>query len=255
MTIVCVDCQSLETVLAELPVEWAKLDASPGGSVGQRVSGTRTPPVPGRLDALSLLGVGTIAVHGELGGGRARLVPVYRTRAEVETVKVGDEQVEIRIWTREQVYNPDGTPRMVPDGDQTGDIPPLVMLDSWVSDWLELGAPGHHKPRATMDRLCQWLTDRLDWACRNHPAMPDFGEEVRQALATLKRLNGEPSSWKALGPCPNIVDDNTGRRCGQMLMANPRFDVIRCRTCRAQWERRRWLWLGQLIRSIEGDAA
>ncbi len=62
---VCEPCRSRtrEQLTVDLPEQYAMLDATPGQSTGQRVSGTRTAPLPGRLDVLNLVGRGTLRVH------------------------------------------------------------------------------------------------------------------------------------------------------------------------------------------------
>jgi hypothetical protein len=62
---VCEWCRTrLDRDLALLAGTYAMLPAAliPGASTGQHVSGTRTPPLPVRVDALSLLGPGSAAV-------------------------------------------------------------------------------------------------------------------------------------------------------------------------------------------------
>lgn len=62
--LVCAPCTSrMRDQLRELVDEYALLDATPGASAGQRVSGTRTAPLPARLDVLNLLGPGSAHVH------------------------------------------------------------------------------------------------------------------------------------------------------------------------------------------------
>jgi hypothetical protein len=50
-----------------------------------------------------------------------------------------------------------------------------------------------------------------------------------------------------IGDCP-AVDESDGLPCGKALYADPYADVIRCSRCRAQWERPRWMMLGQMLR-------
>lgn len=62
--LVCAPCTSrMRDQLRDLVEEYALLDATPGSSTGQRVSGTRTAPLPVRLDVLSLVGPGSANVH------------------------------------------------------------------------------------------------------------------------------------------------------------------------------------------------
>lgn len=60
----CAGCTSrMRDQLAALVDEYARLDATPGSSTGQRVSGTRTAPLPLRVDVLNLVGPGSAHVH------------------------------------------------------------------------------------------------------------------------------------------------------------------------------------------------
>lgn len=63
--------------LRTLVTEYALLDATPGASTGQRVTGTRDAPLPARLDVLNLVGPGADGVsdpHGDQVGDLPPLV-------------------------------------------------------------------------------------------------------------------------------------------------------------------------------------
>lgn len=74
----CAGCtQRMRHNLLALVDEYALLDARPGASTGQRVSGTRTAPLPLRLDVLNLVGPGSATVtdpHADQTGDLPTLV-------------------------------------------------------------------------------------------------------------------------------------------------------------------------------------
>lgn len=118
---------------------------------GERVSTSRVgSPAPARLDALSLVGPGAVAVPGALHP----LVRRWSTSREVEVVaRVGTYRRDrhttvLTEWHQEFVVDPDtGRPFLVPDDDQTGILPPVEWLDQWVCRWR--AAFGHHVPNRT----------------------------------------------------------------------------------------------------------
>jgi len=123
-------------------------------------------------------------------------------------------------------------------GDQHGPLPPLVVLDQWVADWIDTRDQSEHMPAATMESLTAWLGNRLDWACRHHPAVDDYAGEVSAIARTVAlvaradRGRGEP-----VGKCPVRLRNET--RCGTILRVDPYADVIACHRCGSTWHRRR----------------
>lgn len=75
---VCSGCKvGMRQDLQQLITEYALLDATPGASTSQRVSGTRTAPLPLRVDVLNLVGPGSAHVtdpHGDQEGDLPPLV-------------------------------------------------------------------------------------------------------------------------------------------------------------------------------------
>lgn len=77
-----------------------------------------------------------------------------------------------------------------PYGDQTGMVPVVWRLDSWARDWQTTLVPDQRLPVPTVATLAGWLRDRLDLACRHHPAVDEFAAEMRQTVAALDQALG-----------------------------------------------------------------
>jgi hypothetical protein len=128
-----------------------------------------------------------------------------------------------------------------PFGDQHGAIPPVVVLDLWVRDWIDVRARDEHDPVPTIATLTSWLIHRLDWALDHHPAIDEFAREVHLTLRTIKAVTQAERKGEPVGRCP--METRDGGRCGTKLYADPYVDQISCGRCGTSWERRRWLTL------------
>lgn len=74
------------------------------------------------------------------------------------------------------------------DDDQVGHLSAATILDGWVRDWATYRDDG--PPTPSVRRLAGWLLDRLDWACRTHPALDEFAEDLRELRGTLDAMCG-----------------------------------------------------------------
>jgi len=126
-------------------------------------------------------------------------------------------------------------------GDQTGHPGTAAVLDSWARDWQSYRPTWEHLPLPTVSSLVGWLTDRLDWACDVHPAIDDFGDEIRATAAVLRSaagLNRPPVEHKAGVPC---------RECETVALYRwPGSEWIECGNCPSmlsQEEYERWTQL------------
>ncbi len=94
--------------------------------------------------------------------------------------------------------------------------------------------------------LCRWLDQHLDWITRQDLAT-DFATEIRELVAQLKPVTGEPGR-RHIGLCPNVIDEGAhSRECGAKLYAPLKGDTILCRQCSREWPRTEWLRLGELL--------
>lgn len=136
--------------LGRLPGLLAGLDVQmvpTPGHVSDRVSvGGSSAPMPGRLDALSMIGPGVVEANESAA---RQTVMVRGTRRAVVTVMVGPGRYErvvrdVPAWLPQLV----GSDLDLDRADQVGQIPPAVWLDGWVRRWRSL--LGHHVPDRTV---------------------------------------------------------------------------------------------------------
>lgn len=112
-----------------------------------RVSTSRVgAPLPARLDALSLVGPGNVAVTAMMHP-KVRRWSASRV-VTVTTVRLNrwvQEDRTITDWFQELALDDAGHPILVADDDQIGVLPPREWLESWVAAWRE--ALGLHRPK------------------------------------------------------------------------------------------------------------
>lgn len=125
---------------------------------------------------------------------------------------------------------------------QLGHLPPLVLLDQWAANWVELRDMGESQPNATVVELVAWLVNRLDWALDNHPAVDEFAGDM-SVLARSLRIVGQRDEplGEFAGRCPMVMRDK--QRCGTRLYVDPYVDQISCRRCGSTWDRRKGEWV------------
>jgi hypothetical protein len=202
---------------------------APGSRIGQRVTGSRERALPlaaGVADLLApVVRVGGIPVDST----KDTMVPKVRVWTTTEEVTVEGKQVIVTQWHRELV-TANGRPVMVPAGDQTGQRPVAVVLDSWVRDWIETRAMRETRPAPTVPQLRQWLANRLGWACDHHPAIDEFATEVTQELYALRAVLAV-SHQKLRLPyaCPACEHASLVRDPGG-------GEVVECQNCDEAWE-------------------
>jgi hypothetical protein len=189
------DRRRLAAELADIPTLHAQLrdHLEPGTGTGVRVSGTRTPPLPVRLDALNLLIAGPVGVTAD------------------------------------------------PNLDQCGAIPPLVVLDLWVRDWIDVRDRAEHQPIPTVAVLAAWLAVRVEWACDQHPAVDEFAREISQTVRAIRGVIQSRHTGEPVGRCPMRLRDDS--RCDTRLRADPYIDRIVCPRCGTEWDRRLQGWI------------
>jgi len=129
--------------------------------------------------------------------------------------------------------------------DQVGELPPAVLLDQWVRDWVDARDQAEHVPPPVVAGLVTWLLNRLDWACDDHPAIDEFAQEITKLHRGLVTVLGQSEGKYFIGFCPTQRED--GQRCGKALTADPWIDRIACPRCRTEWPREKWKWLGSVL--------
>jgi hypothetical protein len=98
------------------------------------------------------------------------------------------------------------------------------VLDSWARDWQTYR--WETLPEPAVSSLTRWLSDRLEWACDQHPAVDDFADELRALVSRVRSAAGltRPRAEVKWGiPC---------RDCEQVALYRwPGSDYIECGNC------------------------
>lgn len=111
--------------------------------------------------------------------------------------------------------------------DQIGHLSAATELDFWVMDWSILR--GESLPAPDVHTLSRWLLDRLDWACREHAAVDEFAEKLRQLHGALSAAAGER-------PAPPEPRDRECPRCRLLTLVLDRstgYTECTAEDCRA----------------------
>ncbi len=220
----CDPCRShVRDLLSDLPRKMALLPLMlmPGQSpAGEKVATTRVgSPTSARLDALSLVGPGSVSVPA----GLHPLVRRWSTQRPVTVeVRAGGHtkthQVTITEWHQEYVVDPDtGLPVQVPDEDQVGVVPPAEWLEQNTRTWRAVF--GHTRPpvayvrpsagpRAPRD-LVQWvLSNGTPQQVETLFAARELGRQYRQGVTQL--LTGHEPGYRGRRPDALREDDPVG---------------------------------------------
>jgi hypothetical protein len=221
---VCEACRpTLRSLIVEAAQLYADITLERASTGGDRVSGSRTPPVPLNIDALDM----TMPPH--LGAVADELVKVYATvKVEVEVWLPAQPDVEYATVTEERsqrvrARDDRGILAYGPSGDQVGEISVPTMLETAARDWQTYRWA--LLPEPTVPALAKWLEVRLEWACDHHPAIDEFAAEIRDQVRTLRRLNG------LAGPAFDTLDVPC-RRCDWLTLAPiARKDLVECLHC------------------------
>lgn len=148
----CDPClKAVRALLDDLPRKLRRLPLMlmPGQAPGgERVSTSRTgSPTGANLDALNLVGPGSIPLPGPLHPKMRRWTTtrVVEVTAKVGAAGTATHNTTLTDFHSEPETDPDtGQPVMVADDDQTGIMPPAPWLDLWARRWRS--ALGHHRP-------------------------------------------------------------------------------------------------------------
>lgn len=224
---VCEACRArLRGLLGSIVEQWANLDPRRGRAAAVRVSGSRTPPLPLRVDAVDL------ALPAHVQGVEEDLLPQYETvHIEVEIWQparpdaVEYQTERIAVTQRQRARDANGWLAYGPSGDQVGEPSAAAVLDTWARDWQTYPWADVSLPPATVPALAEWLSRWLEVACDRHPAVDDFAEEMLELLRSLRRANG------LAGPAVELLDVPC-RKCDWLALAPvPRQDRIECLNC------------------------
>lgn len=218
------DVTSATTLLNDLPrkLRLLPLMLMPGQSPpGQKVATTRVgSPTTTNLDALNLVGPGSIPVPGALHPLVRRW---YTTRevtvaARVGTYRVDEHTLVLRDWHQELVIDGNGDVVMVPDDDQTGVQPPVEWLDQQAATWRRVfghqlapaayvRGPGPRPPRDPV----QWLlTHGTPEQVKTMFAVEELHRRYRQGVTDLVvghepgHAGNRPAGLRELDPVADL---------------------------------------------------
>jgi hypothetical protein len=176
-------------------IHWQRADplADIGGSA----------PVPGRND------------QPRVGGSRERPAPTNLDHVDLTaTARAATIDVQMRAIFG---YDPD----------QIGHLSVATELDAWVRDWRDSLWPDHHLPAPTVPNLVDWLANRVDTACDQHPAVDEFAAKMAALAHTLRAALGETE------PRPSPIDGVACRHCDLCALVRNPGDIYEaeCSAC------------------------
>jgi hypothetical protein len=213
---VCEPCWAwLPTALAGVEDRYQQLPdyLAPSGQTGERVSGTTDPAAPLNLDVADLMtgvvrpgGVPVDGVHGAMEPA-TELVLARQRMATFDPAAGEHAWWWVEAYERRPLVDADGWPVLRPVADQVGYVPVAQVLDSWAREWVEVRGMRERCPVPTVPVLVDWLTNRLDWACRRFDPIGVFAESVRTLRGQLMSVLGE------FDPPPQPCDGVQCKRC------------------------------------------
>jgi hypothetical protein len=213
--LVCRPCEEKAAKhLAELPALFRRLNdtatlmrgANRGGGTP---TGTRTPPIPPRLDVLTLTGPGGVATRLQA------IEDSWRQALGWATPPTTDRRTTFPVQRTADGRTHPGQPHRA---------------DRVYPNWRT------PRPGTAVPRHVTFLTGNLRWACERY-------ESVGQDIDDLRRLHTEATAAIAnerrpgrvsIGHCPIPLDDNTV--CGADLTATATSHRVHCGSCGTRWE-------------------
>ena len=213
--LVCRPCEDrTRKRLTELPTLFTQLNrtamlmkgASQGGSPA---TGTRTAPIPARLEVLNLTSPGGIA---------ARLQAIedsWRQALGWPTPPPTARRTVYPVWRDES-----GT-RHVGEATHADHVYPY-----WRTD----------RPADVVPRCVTFLTNNILWASSSYESVADDIEEIRRLHTECTALtSNEPRTGRIpVGTCPIRLD--TGHPCSSPLTASTGSHRVHCTGCGTRWD-------------------
>lgn len=96
---------------------------------------------------------------------------------------------------------------------QVGYLSVITVVTTWTRDWATHRRKRELAALATVEDHTRWLTDRLDWACADHPAVDEFAADLRALTRAMRRYIGPETSRPQ--PCVGVPC----RRCDWKSLA------------------------------------
>lgn len=206
--------------VADLPELYRTLAAvmEPGAAGDDiRVGGSRTPPLPFRLDPANLRGPATAGAVATTGAHRLD----QHGALSIATVLA---------VTRQVIRDACDLPAEYTRQHRQATGPQIEADAKFVMTWI--------------DRYAERVS-------------PDELGGVVESLRSTRRRAWAACGYTAhrirLGPCP--TDYRNGQTCGEELWIDPVLaDSVTCRACGVRWDRRYFLWLRRMAGPDEGTA-
>lgn len=115
----------------------------------------------------------------------------------------------------------------------------VAVLGSWERDWRETycltDAKAGRDVQATLVEIVRFLTAFLHRACTDHPAIDDFGTEVRESWSLARAAaRMAPASATTSITCP--ADGQDGSICGRRIGIDAAETSVVCPSCRTTWD-------------------
>lgn len=217
--LVCDPCTDwLPTALASIEDRYRQLPSVlvPSDQLGEKVSGTPDPAAPLNIDAEDLMTrvvrrggipVDGVSVPDSMLEPVTELVLVEAEMALFDPASVQHGRWIVEGFEKRLITSPDGQPVLRPINDQTGYLPVAQVLDSWAREWVQVRAMRERRPLPTVAVLVDWLTNRLDWACKAYEPIGDFAASLKQLRGQLMNVLGE------FDPPPQACDGVQCKRC------------------------------------------
>lgn len=179
---VCGPCRSrVRNQLREIVEFYVELAAPPETPPARRSEDLRYPPGhddEGKLVPLApeQLPAGTVPGQSNaprVAGSREAPMPISADRHDLLS---GARVLHLTSRYPEQIE------------DQVGQLPAAAVLDGWCRDFAEGRRESVPQPFVTTQ--VRYLTDRLDWAFAEHPAVDEMAREIGDLHAALRRATG-----------------------------------------------------------------
>lgn len=145
-------------------------------------------------------------------------------------IPISPDRIDVLGPTRQGSRGPQVRGVLGVDNDQVGHLSLATTLETWIRDWCERRDQGEGGPVMRVDQMCQWLYNRLDWACSEHPAIDEFADEIRSYRSTMVGLLGliEKVDYKDGIACPKCNERALFQRAGGVRDGSLWIECGRC---------------------------
>ncbi len=126
---------------------------------------------------------------------------------------------------------------------QEGFVPVRSTLITWIRDFAERHGVGENGPDDDVKSMCDWLRERTEWACSEHPALDSYAQELTELRGKLLAMAGREEV------CPDCGGKGC-ETCQDRGMVPPPWPTpLEGQPCP------RCDYVGTLVRRADGDTA